>query len=129
IAAAGAVGFYFLFGSRAAWVPHALYVWEGVVATLAVAQLWRLLSEIFTVAEAKRLYTRIAATGSAGAMAGAAAAELALRWLEPRDLLWLGAAVYVLTAVIPHRLLPRAVPIVHRKTRPGQAILRREQTH
>lgn len=125
IAAVGAVGFYFLFGGRATWVPHALYVWEGVVATLAVAQFWRLLSEIFTVAEAKRLYTRIAATGSLGAMGGAAAAELALRFLEPRDLLWMGAGVYVLTAALPHRLLPRTVAIQKRRVHPEEAASRR----
>ncbi len=107
-AAGGAVVFYFFFGSRAAWVPHAFYVWGAMITTLAVAQLWRLLSEIFTLAEAKRVYPRIAALGSLGAMVGAAGAELALSFIDPRGLLWLGALVYVATALVPTRLLPRA---------------------
>jgi AAA family ATP:ADP antiporter len=102
--------FFFVFDTAWVWAPHAFYVGTGMIATLAVAQFWRLLTELFTVSEAKRLYTRVAAVGSLGAMAGAASAELALRWIDPRGLLLLGAAVYVLTAVVPHAWLSNAVP-------------------
>ncbi len=107
---AGTVGFWFAFGSDEWWVwwiPHFFYVWTGLVSTFAVTQFWRLLAELFTVIEAKRLYSRIAAGGSLGAVLGAAIADLAQRWLEPRDLLLVGAAILAATAFIPGAVVPR----------------------
>lgn len=111
--------FFVVFDTGWEYTPHAFYVCTGMVATLAVAQFWRLLTELFTVAEAKRLYTRVAAVGSLGAMAGAASAELALRFIDARGLLLIGAAVYVLTAVVPHAWLSNAVPYRPQPSRPS----------
>jgi ATP/ADP translocase len=100
-AAAGTAAFRFAFASGAWWVPHAFYVWTGLVATFAVAQFWRLLADLFTVGEARTLYARIAAGGSLGAVTGAALASLAQRWLEPSGLLFVGAGLLALTALVP----------------------------
>jgi hypothetical protein len=105
--AAGAVAFQIAFRSDASWVPHAFYVWTGTIATLAVAQFWRMLSGVFTVADAKKRYAHIGAGGAIGAMAGAGLAEIAQRWLAPQELLGLGAAVFAITALGPG-LLPAA---------------------
>jgi AAA family ATP:ADP antiporter len=100
-----AIAFQFFLGTDARWAPHAFYVCTGTIATLAVAQFWRLLPDLFTVSEAKRLYGAIAAIGSLGAISGAGLAALALRFLEPRGLLWIGAAIFLITALVPHSFL------------------------
>jgi len=113
IAGAGTVGFYFAFDSGprwARWIPHLFYVWTGLVSTFAVAQFWRLLAELFTVGDAKRLYSRIAAGGSLGAVAGAGVATLAEGWLEPRGLLLGGASLLAATSFIPGLLFEPVPP-------------------
>jgi len=113
IAGAGTVGFYFAFDSDQWWVwwiPHLFYVWTGLVSTFAVAQFWRLLAELFTVGDAKRLYSRIAAGGSLGAVAGASVATVAESLLAPRGLLLVGAGLLVATSFIPGLLFPPVPP-------------------
>ncbi|MCB9595719.1 MAG: hypothetical protein H6719_23555 [Sandaracinaceae bacterium] len=114
VAGAGTVGFYFAFGSDQWWVwwiPHLFYVWTGLISTFAVTQFWRLLAELFTIVEAKRLYSRIAAGGSLGAVAGASLADLTQTWLEPRELLLVGAGLLVLTSFIPGLVFPPVPPV------------------
>ncbi|MCA9604563.1 MAG: hypothetical protein KC619_03140 [Myxococcales bacterium] len=113
-AGGGTVGFWFAFGvgpvGMGAFVPHFFYVWTGIISTFAVTQFWRLLAELFTVSEAKRLYSRIAAGGSLGAVGGAALADLAQAWLTPRDLLLVGAGLLATTAFIPALVFPPVAP-------------------
>lgn len=115
-AALGALGFHALFGSGAGLVPRAFYVWTGMIATVAVAQFWRLLADVFTVGEAKRLFAPIGAGGALGAMAGAAITELAQNWMDPRGLLGIGSVVMATSAFLPS-LLPAPEP-----GRPARAI-------
>lgn len=119
LGATGAMVFRVLFATGAAWVPHAFYVWTGSIATVAVAQFWRMNTEIFTVASAKRFFAPIGAGGALGAIAGAAIADLAQTWVDPHALLTIGAAVFALSATLPLLLLPAAAP------RAGE----RESTH
>lgn len=116
LGAVGALVFRRLFATEAAWVPHAFYVWTGSIATVAVAQFWRLNSEIFTVASAKRFFAPIGAGGALGAIAGAGLAELAQHWVGPRDLLMVGAIVFVVSAFVPPLLLPAPEPRPARRT-------------
>ncbi|MCA9563819.1 MAG: hypothetical protein KC561_10035, partial [Myxococcales bacterium] len=46
------LGFWFLTSSASSTALYALYVWSGVLATLAVVQFWLLLSHLFTVDQA-----------------------------------------------------------------------------
>lgn len=101
VAAAGTAGFHAAFASGHRWIPHAFYVWTGLVATFAVAQFWRLLADVFTVVEAKSLYARIAAGGSLGAVVGAATASFVQRWLAPEELLFVGAGIFAVTGLVP----------------------------
>ncbi len=119
VAALGTVGFYFAFGSDEWWVwfvPHLFYIWAGLVSTFAVTQFWRLLAELFTVGEARRLYSRIAAGGSLGAIAGASLASVAQAWLGPRELLLAGAGMLAVTAAIPALLFEPVPPVDSRST-------------
>ena len=42
------------------WGLRALYVWTGLAATLVSVAFWLLLSEIYTITQARRLYAAIA---------------------------------------------------------------------
>ena len=99
--AAGSVGFVLPFREHAPWAPHAFYVWLAVIATVAIAQFWLLLSELFTVAEAKRLYAAISAGGLVGAALGGALARLAVHFFGDSSLLALGALLWLIGAVVP----------------------------
>ena len=58
------------------WALRALYVWTGLLGTLAALQFWIVLGELYTVTQAKRLY-RIVGTGALlGAVAGAGLARV-----------------------------------------------------
>ncbi|MFW5739914.1 MAG: hypothetical protein ACOC1F_06070, partial [Myxococcota bacterium] len=107
ILAAGTLGFWALFGLNGDWVAHAFYVWSGVVATVAVVQLWLLLGEVFTLTEAKRLYAPIAAGGVLGAIAGSGLSELLLHWVQARQLL-LVSSVFLAGAGLLPRMCSRA---------------------
>jgi AAA family ATP:ADP antiporter len=98
VGAVGALGFCYLFGVHASWAPHALYVWIAVTASLFVAQFWLLLSEWFTVSDAKRLYPMISAGGLVGAMSGGALARAASARYGDVALLGIGAGLFVLAA-------------------------------
>ncbi|MFK7985219.1 MAG: hypothetical protein AB8I08_04235 [Sandaracinaceae bacterium] len=107
VSAAGTGVFYLLFDGDAWWVPHAFYVWIGLVATFAITQFWRLLANVFTVGEAKRLYAPIAAGGSLGAVAGASMARGLHGLMEDRALLLVGLSVLVVAGLLIGLTLPQ----------------------
>ena len=55
---------------------YALYVWTGLLGSLAVLQFWMVLGDLYTLGEAKRLYSLVWTGSLLGATAGAAAARL-----------------------------------------------------
>jgi HEAT repeat protein len=97
-----------------------LYVWTGLVGSLAVLQFWMVLGERYTVSQAKRLYGLMGTGSLAGAAAGAALARL-LAGVWPASILVLAAGtVLVLTGLGPARWLrwtgsaassPRPTPV------------------
>ena len=54
--------------------PYALYVWTGLVGSLAVLQFWLVLGDLYTLTQAKRLYGLVGAGGLLGAGRGPARA-------------------------------------------------------
>lgn len=125
VAATGAFVFHALFLGGGSWVPYAFYVWTGTLASVAVAQFWRLLTSLFTVATAKRFFAPIGAGGAFGAMVGAGAAELARHWLEPEGLLRLGGIIFAATALVPGLVLPP--PVRAPRARRRQPVEQRRQ--
>jgi HEAT repeat protein len=83
---------------------YAFYVWTGLVATVAVVQLWLLCGEGIQADEAKRAFALIGAGGLVGATLGASSAGALLRAIEPRDLILVGAGVLVLAGLLPAAL-------------------------
>jgi ATP:ADP antiporter, AAA family len=106
-----AVGtFAFWFFSSLAGSPatlYALYVWTGLVATLTTVQFWLVLSESFTVTQAKRLYRLIAVGSVLGAVAGSALARELAGHSSTRSLVVAAALAFAVTALGPALLVRR----------------------
>lgn len=97
-AANGTLAFWFLPLSPP--LVFALYVWSGVIATVMVAQFWALSSQVFSVAQGKRLFGPIAAGGVLGAVSGATIAAGVLELMEVRALLVLAPLIFLAVAAL-----------------------------
>jgi AAA family ATP:ADP antiporter len=100
LGALGDIAFILPFRAQAVWAPHAFYVFIAVIATLATSQFWLLVSELFTVLEAKRSFAIISAGGLLGAMLGGGIARLVSGQFGDTALLWVGAALLVFSGVM-----------------------------
>jgi hypothetical protein len=102
---------------------YALYVWTGLLGSLAVLQFWMVLGDLYTLTQAKRLYSLVWTGSLLGATVGAAAARL-LAERAPAPALVLGSSLLLgLTAVGPAVALGRAGgrPIARPRGRPSMA--------
>ena len=104
------------------WALRALYVWTGLVSTLAAVQFWVLVGEMFTITQAKRVYSIIGLGSLLGAVAGGTLARLLSARTAAADLLLASAAIMALTCV-PAVLLrgPRAAAPSTMESFAGQA--------
>jgi len=84
------------------------YIWTGVFSTLVVVRFWTLTADLFTVAQAKRVFSLIGAGGALGAIVGSAGAGALATVFPARHLLLGSAAVLAATAACPVLLMPRA---------------------
>lgn len=84
-------------------LAYGLYAWTGLVATVLILQVWLLLEDVVTVAQAKRIFGPVAAGGVLGALVGSALADrlLAMFELDPAGLLVVAGAVLALGAWMP----------------------------
>ncbi len=69
------------------------FVWASVYNLFIVSVFWSLTSELYSNAQAKRLYGFIAAGGSAGALAGPMLARFLAAKISPNDLLLIAATL------------------------------------
>lgn len=99
--------FWLLLGEAGRAGLYVLYVWSAIVASLAVAGFWLMLSERFTVTQAKRVYALVGTAGVLGAVCGAAIAGLLAARVPARYLL-LAAAVFFAVASLGPRMLSKA---------------------
>jgi AAA family ATP:ADP antiporter len=70
---ANLLGFYLAFeagGTQSPVVARSFFVWVSVFNLFAVSVFWSLMADLFTTAQARRLYGFISAGGTAGALAG-----------------------------------------------------------
>lgn len=84
-----------------------LYVWTGLVSTLAAVQFWLVVGEIYTITQAKRVFAVIGLGSLLGAVAGGGLARIVSSHFGARQLLLLSAAVLATTAFGPAMLLRR----------------------
>jgi HEAT repeat protein len=93
--------FWGVLSSRNPWALRALYVWTGILGTMAALQFWIVLGELYTVTQAKRLY-KLVGTGSVlGAIAGAAIARAMTQAWRPKHLILAAAVAFILTGIGP----------------------------
>ena len=100
--------FYWLYGQPAidrAWVGRAFFVWLSVVNMTVVALFWSFMTDLYSKAQARRLFGLIAAGGSAGAIAGPSLTALLAAEIGLRPLFLIAAALFGVTVVTILRLL------------------------
>ncbi len=82
----------FAFAPASRWVAGAYYVWFSVVNLFMISVFWSLMVDLFSVAQATRLFALIAAGGSLGAIGGSVLTRLYVPALGLNGLLLLAAA-------------------------------------
>jgi AAA family ATP:ADP antiporter len=87
---------------------YALYVWTGLLGSLAVLQFWMVLGDLYTLTQAKRLYSLVWTGSLLGAVAGAAAARLVAGVAPASTLVLASSILLAATAVGPALALGRA---------------------
>ena len=87
---------------------YALYVWTGLLGSLAVLQFWMVLGELYTLGEAKRLYSLVWTGSLLGATTGAAVARILSTRAPATSLVLAAAIVLAVTALGPALALGRA---------------------
>ena len=83
------------------WSYYAFYIWSAMVSVIAVAQLWTLAEQIFTLEEGKRSFGLL----SAGGTVGGAIAGFGVQWflhtsVESYHLLWVIAGLYLAASAL-----------------------------
>jgi AAA family ATP:ADP antiporter len=83
------------FTTQTRWTALALYVFSGLEGSLLTLQFWLLASQLFTVAQGRRLFGPIGAGGVLGSALGAAGAAMWLRFVPVTALLPVTAALFL----------------------------------
>ena len=113
--AAVTFGFWLLGTWHSPWTLRALYVWTGLLGTLAALQFWLVMSELYTITQAKRVYRFIATGSLLGAVAGAGFARVLSAQGPPQQLVLASALVLAATSFGPLLLrgsdAPAAAPL------------------
>ncbi|MDX1561398.1 MAG: Npt1/Npt2 family nucleotide transporter [Gammaproteobacteria bacterium] len=94
------------------WIFYLLYAWSGVLATLVVIQFWTMLSSLFTVTQAKRLFAVIGTGSILGAILGSGLARVLTEMLPAEHLVLVAAIVFLLTSLAPRLIVsaPQRLP-------------------
>jgi AAA family ATP:ADP antiporter len=89
-------------------VARTFFVWLSVFNLLVVTVFWSLMADLFTAEQGRRLFGRIAAGGSLGAIAGSAAAGLLVGAIGFAGVIALAAALLEVAARCAAALSPEA---------------------
>lgn len=105
--AANLLLFYALFqlDDCLALTARAFFIWVSVFDLFVVSVFWSFMVDIYTNAQARRLFGLIAAGGSAGAVTGPLATALLVKSFGPVNLLPLSCALLLGTVFCIHRLV------------------------
>jgi AAA family ATP:ADP antiporter len=82
------------------WIAAAFYVWVSTFNLLTISVFWSLMADIFSTAQAKRLFGLIAAGGTVGTIAAPAFTVLFVDALGTESLLLISAAGFSVTALL-----------------------------
>jgi len=94
--------FYLLFQSVAndRWVAAAFFVWTSTFNLLTISVFWSLMADIYSRAQAKRLFGFIAAGGTVGTICAPAFTVLFVNSVGTNTLLLISAAGFAITAFL-----------------------------
>jgi AAA family ATP:ADP antiporter len=87
------------------WIGGGYYVWFSVVNLFMISVFWTLMSDIFSAAQATRLFALIAAGGSVGAIAGPLVTRFAVGTTGLDGLLLIAAGGFLAVIVLVHLLM------------------------
>lgn len=101
------LGFYLLFQSDIAhvYVARAFFIWTSVFNLFVVSVFWSFMTDLYSDAQAKRLFGFIAAGGTAGAITGPALTTALALPLGPTNLLIVSAAFLAWAVLAIQRLI------------------------
>jgi ATP:ADP antiporter, AAA family len=96
--------FYFLFQTHTndRWIAASFYVWVSTFNLLTISVFWSLMADIFSSAQAKRLFGLIAAGGTAGTILAPTFTVLFVGAVGTNSLLLISAAGFSITAFLVH---------------------------
>jgi AAA family ATP:ADP antiporter len=99
--------FYALLGREGSHVvaARAFFIWTSVYNLFVVSVFWSFMADLYSNAQAKRLFGFVAAGGTAGALAGPVLAAALARPLGTANLLLLSAAFLGVAILCIHRLV------------------------
>jgi AAA family ATP:ADP antiporter len=117
--AAVTAGFWLSGVSTHPWALRALYVWTGLLGTLAALQFWIVLGELYTVTQAKRLYKIVGTGALLGAVAGAGLARVVASQFGAPHIVLASAVVLALTGMGPALLVRRPAGAIARDDKAG----------
>jgi AAA family ATP:ADP antiporter len=95
--------FYALFASgnyQDRWIAAAFYVWVSTFNLLIISVFWTFMADIFSRAQAKRLFGFIAAGGTIGGIIGPAIATFLAKSVGNNGLMLIAAGGFIVTAVM-----------------------------
>lgn len=98
--------FYLLMDGQVAaeYVARAFFIWASVFNLFVVSVFWSFMADLYSNAQARRLFGFIAAGGTLGALAGPALTALLVEPLGAQNLLLLSAAFLLWAILCIHRL-------------------------
>jgi ATP:ADP antiporter, AAA family len=82
------------------WIAAAFYVWVSTFNLLIISVFWTFMADIFSRAQAKRLFGFIAAGGTIGGIVGPAIATFLAKSVGNNGLMLIAATGFVVTAVM-----------------------------
>lgn len=99
--------FFLLFKSNIthAYVARAFFIWTSVFNLFVISVFWSFMADIYSNAQAKRLFGFIAAGGTAGALTGPALTVTLVGPLGPTNLLLISALFLALAVYCIHKLI------------------------
>jgi AAA family ATP:ADP antiporter len=92
------LAFWQLSLTGADWVLIALYIWPALFGSIVLVKFWQVLSDQYTMADAKRVYGQVGAGGMAGGLFGGGVGVLLTSLTSARHLLAAAAAILALAA-------------------------------
>jgi ATP:ADP antiporter, AAA family len=79
------------------WIGRAFYVWVSVFNLFVISIAWSLMADVFSPGQARRLFGRLAAGGSLGALAGPLLSGLLVERVDLSGLLLISTALLLAT--------------------------------